>query len=101
MFTGYVKNLGGVIRLLEVYQDDLSTPRDRLLARRTWQHRPIMSLRDYAVLNGLQFPSAYEEIDLLVMQLNQLREIDPPPTDEIATLLSKILDLIAANSDKN
>lgn len=101
MSTDYVKNLGGVIRLLEVYQDDSSTPRDRLLARRTWQHRPIMSLRDFAALNGLQFPSAYEEIDLLVMQLNQLREIDPPPTDEIAALLNRILDLIATNRDKN
>jgi len=95
MLTDYVKNLGGVIRLLEIYQDESSTPRDRLLARRTWQHRPIMSVRDYAAANGVQFQSDYGTVDNLVLQLNLLREVNPPPVDEIAGLLHRILDLIA------
>ena len=95
MLTDYVKCLGGVMRLLEVYQDESSTPRDRLLARRTWQHRPIMSVRDYAAANGVQFQSAYEKVDDLTMQLNLLREVNPPPIDEIADLLHRILALTA------
>lgn len=88
----YTKFLGSVFRLLEVYADQRSTPRDRLLARRTWQHRPLVKFSDYVQSSEAQSdPALYKDLDERIEKLDGLRAVDPPPIGRIQEILDDLL----------
>jgi hypothetical protein len=97
----FLRTLGGVIRFIEVSRDPNSTPRDRLLAKRTWQHRKLLTYSDYSAgALDTDEPVAfdYSQVDEYVMVLNSLRLDDPPKIDSIEVAYDMIVDLIVRSS---
>ena len=102
MNRNFLRTLGGVSRFLEVARDPNSTPRDRLLAKRTWRHRQLLKLSEF---EGYVSELNKEKADLIarvdnqIDVLNALRLDDTPDLTSIDTAYRTILDLLLAESD--
>ena len=93
MNPSFLQSLGGIDRFLEVERDLTSRPRDKLLARRTWWHRELISYTEFIRKNKLDNQlsvSDVEIIDQIVNRLNDLRISESLDIDLIETLFLKI-----------
>ena len=93
MNPSFFQSLGGIDRFLEVERDLTSRPRDKLLARRTWWHRELMSYTEFIRKNNLDNDLSVGDvqiIDEIVNRLNDLRTSESLDTDLIETLFLKI-----------
>lgn len=89
----YFIHLGGVIRFLEVWRNPDSTPRDRLLAKRTWMHRPIMLFSEYLNQQNKTWDSEdglCNSIDSLIAELNSMRTVDNVNLDQVEALIENL-----------
>lgn len=97
MNRDFLRTLGGVSRFLEVSKDPNSTPRDRLLAKRTWRHRKLLTLSEFADftsdLDEVKATTVYR-VDEQVGVLNTLRLNDTPDLASIESAYNTILDLL-------
>ena len=92
----YFINLGGVIRYLEVWRNPDSTPRDRLLAKRTWVHRPIILYSEYLNQQNKTWDAdegVCNSIDLLILEMNSLRAVDDVNLDQVESLIKTLKSL--------
>ena len=72
----FLQSLGGIVHFLEVEKDPASRPRDKLLARRTWWHRELLSYTEFTIKNPTGTGSIIVDalkIDHLIVDLNNLR----------------------------
>ena len=93
MNPSFFQSLGGIDRFLEVERDLTSRPRDKLLARRTWWHRELVSYTEFIRKNNLDNELSVgdvEMIDQIVNRLNDLRMSESLDIDLIETLFLKI-----------
>ena len=97
----FLRTLGGVSRFIEVSNNPTSTPRDRLLAKRTWRHRQLVTLSEFSQSmqdseNGET--SVTNAVDEQISVLNALRLADPPDLAAINSAYSTILRLFLQTS---
>ena len=86
------------MRFVEVESDPNSTPRDRLLARRTWWHREIVNYSDWSIRQTENNQHSSEEgakiIDEAVKRLNVLRLENSLNIQDIQTILDEIKEAL-------
>lgn len=86
------------MRFVEVESDSNSTPRDRLLARRTWWHREIVNYSDWSIRqteNNQHFSEEVTKtIDEAVKRLNVLRLENSLNIQDIQTILDEIKEAL-------
>ncbi len=92
----YFVHLGGVIRYLEVWKNPDSTPRDRLLAKRTWMHRPIILYSEYLNQQNQKLSEddgICRSIDLVITEINSLRAVDNVNLDQVDSRIENLRNL--------
>jgi len=86
------------MRFVEVESDSNSTPRDRLLARRTWWHREIVNYSDWSIRqteNNQHFSEEVTKtIDEAVKRLNVLRLENSLNIQDIQKILDEIKEAL-------
>ena len=93
MNPSFFQSLGGIDRFLEVDRDLTSRPRDKLLARRTWWHRELISYTEFIHKNNLDSELSVGDvqvIDQIVNRLNELRTAESLDIDVIERLFLEI-----------
>jgi hypothetical protein len=95
----YFIHLGGVVRFLEVWKNPEATPRDRLLAKRTLMHRPIILYSEFLNQQNQTInmdSNICNSIDLIISEINILRTMDNVNLEQIESLVGRLRNLFYA-----
>lgn len=89
----YFIHLGGVIRFIEVWRNPNSTPRDKLLAKRTFQHRPVISYSEYLEQSDSLRNVDKDEnntVDQVIQKINLLRIEEKLNLNQLEILIEEL-----------